>query len=146
MKQFNPSYDKMPITSARSILIIALLAACSALPVQAATYSPPVTDADGNVYAIEKEGMTRKGYIVHAWQVANLATPKEATVRSTRSLVEFNCRFRQARTMWVSEHAERDAGGEPLKSGQVANPEWVQLVPGAMAEKLLDFSCGYVMR
>ncbi len=136
----------MPITFARPALAAALLAACSALPVHAATYSPPVTDAAGNVYAIEKEGMTRKGYIVHAWQLVNLAVPQEGTVHSTRSLVEFNCRFRQTRTMWVSEHAQRDAGGEPLKSGQVANPEWVQLEPGALAEKLLDFSCGYVMR
>ncbi len=136
----------MPSTSARSALVAALFAACSALPAHAVTYSPSFTDADGNVYAIEKEGMTRKGYIVHAWQLVNLATQKESTVRSTRSLVEFNCRFRQARTMWVSEHAERDAGGEPLKSGQVANPEWVQLEPGALAEKLLDFSCGYIMR
>ncbi len=136
----------MSITSARSALVATFLGFCSALPVHAATYSPSVSDAEGNVYAIEKEGMTRKGYIVHAWQLLNLAKPKEGTVRSTRSLVEFNCRFRQARTMWISEHAERDAMGEPLKSGQVANPEWMQLEPGALTEKLLEFSCSHIMR
>lgn len=131
---------------ARLALVSSLFGAFCALPAHAITYSPPVTDAEGNVYAIEKEGMTRKGYIVHAWQLVNLAAPAEGAVRSTRSLVEFNCRFRQTRTMWVSEHAERDAGGEPVKSGQVANPEWVTLEPGAPAEKLLDFSCSHIMR
>ncbi len=134
------------MTPVRPALIAGVLAACLAQPASAVTYSPSFTDTDGNVYAIEKEGMSRKGYIVHAWQLVNLAAPKEGAVRSTRSLVEFNCRFRQARTMWVAEHAERDAGGEPLKAGQVANPEWVQLEPGALTEKLLEFSCSHIMR
>lgn len=134
------------MTPARFAFIAGALAACCALPASAVTYSPTFTDADGNVYAIEKESMSRKGYIVHAWQLVNLAAPKEGAVRSTRSLVEFNCRFRQARTMWVAEHAQRDAGGEPVKSGQVANPEWAQLEPGALAEKLLEFSCSHIMR
>lgn len=116
------------------------------MPAYGATYSPPVTDAEGNRYAIEKEGMTRKGYIVYAWQVVNLASPKDGNIRSVRSLVEFNCRFRQTRTMWVNQHAEHDAGGEPVSTGQVNNPEWVQLESGALTEKLLDFSCSHIMR
>jgi len=128
------------------VVVAFLAAACGALPAHAATYSPSVTDADGNTYAIEKEGMMRKGYIVHAWQVVNLAQAKDGKVQSIRSLVEFNCRFRQARTMWINEHPQRDGGGEALSSGQVTNPEWVQLAPGALSEKLLDFSCSYIMR
>ncbi len=125
---------------------ILLAGACCAMPAHSATYSPSVSDAEGNVYAIEKEGMSRKGYIVHAWQVVNLATPREGKVRSVRSLVEFNCRFRQSRTMWVNEHPERDAGGEAVRSGQVNNPEWIQLEAGALTEKLLEFSCSHIMR
>lgn len=116
------------------------------MPAHSTTYSPPATDADGNVYAVEKESMTRKGYIVHAWQVVNLASPKDENARSIRSLVEFNCRFRQARTMWINEHPERDAGGEPVRSGQVSNPEWVQVEAGTLTEKLLEFSCSHIMR
>ncbi len=135
------------MNTARSALLGMLFSvACASMPAYGATYSPPVTDAEGNVYAIEREGMTRKGYIVHAWQVVNLARPKDETTRSTRSLVEFNCRFRQSRTMWINEHAERDAGAEALKSGQVNNPEWVQLEPGAPMENLLDFACSHIMR
>lgn len=122
------------------------VAVCCVMPAFAASYSPPLSDADGNIYAIEKEGMSRKGYIVHAWQVVNLASPKDGKVQSVRSLVEFNCRFRQSRTMWVSEHPERDAGGAPLNSGQVDNPEWVPLQAGSLTEKLLEFSCSHIMR
>ncbi len=135
------------MNTARSVLSLILFSiACAAAPAHSATYSPPVTDAEGNVHAIEKDGMTRKGYIVHAWQLVNLAKPKDGAIRSTRSLVEFNCRFRQSRTMWINEHGEPDAGGEALKSGQVNNPEWVSLEPGAPTEKLLDFACSHIMR
>ena len=126
--------------------MVLLAGACCAMPAHSTTYSPPATDADGNVYAVEKESMTRKGYIVHAWQVVNLASPKDENARSIRSLVEFNCRFRQARTMWINEHPERDAGGEPVRSGQVSNPEWVQVEAGTLTEKLLEFSCSHIMR
>lgn len=126
--------------------VFLLTVICNVLPAHAASYSPPVSDSAGNVHAIEKEGMSRKGYIVHAWQVVNLAQPKDGNVLSVRSLVEFNCRFRQARTMWINEHRDRDAGGEPVSSGQVSNPEWVQIEAGTHAEKLLEFSCSHIMR
>lgn len=136
------------LISRLALVLLAGAAAAAAViaPAHAVSYSPSVSDAEGNVYAVEKEGMTRKGYIVYAWQVVNLAKSGDGKVQSVRSLVEFNCRFRQSRTMWVNEHAERNAGGEPLSSGQVNNPEWVQLEPGALTEKLLDFSCSHVMR
>lgn len=90
--------------------------------------------------------MTRKGYIVHAWQVVNLAEPKDGIILSIRSLVEFNCRFRQSRTMWMNEYRERDAGGEAVSDGQVANPEWIAVEAGTWRENLLDFSCSHIMR
>ncbi len=90
--------------------------------------------------------MTRKGYIVYAWQLVNLAKPVDGAIRSTRSLVEFNCRFRQSRTMWINQHPERDAGGEAISSGQVSNPVWVPLESGTVTEKLLDFACSHIMR
>lgn len=132
--------------SAIRTAVVFLAAVCCTVPAYSASYSPPLSDADGNVYAIEKEGMSRKGYIVHAWQVVNLSRPKDGNVQSIRSLVEFNCRFRQSRTMWVSEHPQRDAGGTALNSGQVNNPEWVQLQAGSLTEKLLEFSCSHIMR
>lgn len=132
-------------TTSRAALCL-LTICCHFLPAHAATSSPPLTDSAGNVYAVEKEGMSRKGYIVHAWQVVNLAQAKDTNILSIRSLVEFNCRFRQARTMWINEHRERDAGGEPVTSGQVSNPEWVQIETGTHTEKLLEFSCSHIMR
>lgn len=134
------------VTLNSRLALILLAGAVSSLSAYAGGYSPAVADADGTSYAIEKDGMTRKGYIVHAWQVANLATPKDGKVQSVRSLVEFNCRFRQSRTMWINEHADRDAGGDALTTAQVINPEWVSTVPGAPADKLLDFACSHIMR
>lgn len=137
----------MFLYNARTALIASLLAgACCVMPAHAVTYSAPVTDAGGNVHAIEKESMSRKGYIVHAWTLVNLAQPKDEKIRSTRTLVEFNCRFRQSRTMWINEHAERDGGGEPVNSGQADHPEWVQVEPGTLTEKLMEFSCSHIMR
>jgi hypothetical protein len=128
------------------IAIFLFICASGVTPALSATYSPPVKDATGNVYVIEKNSMTRKGYIVHAWQVVNLAEPKDGIILSIRSLVEFNCRFRQSRTMWMNEYRERDAGGEAVSDGQVANPEWIAVEAGTWRENLLDFSCSHIMR
>jgi len=107
---------------------------------------PVVSDAQGNNWRLDAEGMHRKGYVVYIWQVQNLSQPDEQGARSIRSQVEFDCRFRQTRTMWVTLHSERDEGGKVISSGAVMRPEWVPAVVGSVAEKLLEDACRRIMR
>lgn len=90
--------------------------------------------------------MTRKGYVVYVWQLQNLAQPDASAALSIRSQVEFDCRFRQMRTMWSTLHSERDEGGKVIRSGMVASPEWVPVTADSVNNTLLDYACSRIMR
>ncbi len=133
----------LPARAARLMMLLTLLMLCGAA---SAGTSAPLTDADGNTVAIETHTLSRKGYIVHAWQVTNLATPAHGTVNSLRTQIEFNCRFKKARTMWISAFAARDAGGEMLDSSHITEPVWEDVASGSVRAQLLDTACLAVMR
>lgn len=107
---------------------------------------PVVSDAQGNAWQLDAEGMHRKGYIVYVWQVQNLAQPDEQGAKSIRSQVEFDCRFRQSRIMWITRHSERDEGGKVISSGLVTRPEWTPAAPGSASDTLLENACRRIMR
>lgn len=104
------------------------------------------TDADGNAIHLDTQGMTRKGYIVYIWQLKNLAHPDPNGALSIRSQVEFDCRFHQSRTMWITLHSERDEGGRVISSGMVPSPSWVPATEGSVDFTLLDYACRRIMR
>ncbi len=113
---------------------------------QAAVMSPVTSDAQGNHYLLDTEGMTRKGYLVYVWQLQNLAQRNERGALSVRTQVEFDCRFRQSRVMWVSLYPDLNEGGAVISSGMVANPEWVPAQPGGVEDSLIDYACRRIMR
>lgn len=112
----------------------------------ASAWSPVASDADGNQYLIDAEGMTRKGYVVYVWQLANLAQRDERGAMSVRSQMEFDCRFKQSRVMWQTLHTELNEGGTTLGSAAVSNPQWIPAPPGGTSEMLIDYACRRIMR
>lgn len=133
----------------RQFSVLFAFAACllSAANAGHALERPSVaTDAQGNIFHLETDGMTRKGYVVYIWQLQNLAQRDADGALSIRSQVEFDCRFRQTRTMWLTLHTERDEGGQIIRSGSVMRPEWMPVQAGTTADILLDHACRHIMR
>lgn len=128
----------------KKIVLLSLM--CSAMIAHAADPAPVVSDEQGNAWTLDTQGMHRKGYVVYVWQVQNLAKPDEHGALSVRSQVEFDCRFRQSRTMWVTLHTERDEGGKVISSGAVMRPEWTPAAPGSVTDTLIDQACRRIMR
>jgi hypothetical protein len=126
----------------RSAVVLSLLGIVTLAP----AVEPVVSDAQGNAWKLDTEGMHRKGYVVYVWQVQNLAQPDEQGARSIRSQVEFDCRFRKSRTMWITQHTERDEGGKVISSGAVMRPEWAPADPGSVTDTLLENACRRIMR
>ena len=116
------------------------------LSAQAAVMAPVTSDAQGNQYLLDTEGMTRKGYLVYVWQLQNLAKRNEEGALSIRNQMEFDCRFRQSRVMWVTLYPEVDEGGAVISSGLVSNPQWVPAQPGDVTDTLIDYACRRIMR
>ena len=113
---------------------------------QAAVMSPVTSDAQGNHYLLDTEGMTRKGYLVYVWQLQNLAQRNEQGALSVRIQVEFDCRFRKSRVMWVTLYREADEGGAVISSGMESNPQWIPAQTGDVADTLIDYACRRIMR
>ena len=113
---------------------------------QAAVMSPVTSDAQGNHYLLDTEGMTRKGYLVYVWQLQNLAQRNEQGALSVRTQVEFDCRFRKSRVMWVTLYPEADEGGAVISSGMESNPQWIPAQAGDVADTLIDYACRRIMR
>ena len=113
---------------------------------QAAVMSPVTSDAQGNHYLLDTEGMTRKGYLVYVWQLQNLAQRNEQGALSVRTQVEFDCRFRKSRVMWVTLYPEADEGGAVISSGMESNPQWIPAQTGDVADTLIDYACRRIMR
>ncbi len=130
----------------RTLIALLSLLPAGVLPVQAGDLPLVASDAQGNTYHLDTAGMTRKGYVVYIWQLQNLAQRDGNGALSIRSQVEFDCRFRQTRTMWINLHTEPDEGGKLISSGMVNRPEWAPVTPGTAAETLLDHACRHIMR
>jgi hypothetical protein len=128
--------------------LIAFLTFCFAgiMSAHAAVMSPVTSDAQGNHYLLDTESMTRKGYLVYVWQLQNLAQRNVQGALSIRTQMEFDCRFRQSRVMWVTFFPEADEGGAVISSGMVSNPQWIPAQPGDVTDTLIDYACRRIMR
>jgi len=112
----------------------------------AAVMSAVTSDAQGNNYLLDTEGMTRKGYLVYVWQLQNLAQRNEQGALSVRTQMEFDCRFRKSRVMWLTLYTEADEGGAVISSGVVPNPQWIPAQTGDVTDTLIDYACRRIMR
>lgn len=104
------------------------------------------TDAEGNAYFIETDTMTRKGFVVYAWQQVNRAQPDSEGALFVRSQLEFDCKYLKSRTMWKTLQTEHDGKGTTISSAAISNPEWVAAEDGSFLGKMREFSCLHVFR
>lgn len=103
-------------------------------------------DAQGNSYYLETDNMTRKGYVVYAWQQINRAQPDDKGALYVRAQLEFDCKYLKSRTMWMTLQTEHDGKGTTISSGATSNPEWVPAEEGTLLGKMREFSCLHVFR
>ena len=127
------------------IAIPALLMAL-AIPAQADNREAMGTDAQGNSVYLETDNMTRKGYVVYAWQQINRVQKDNQGALYVRAQLEFDCKYLKSRTMWMTLQTEHDGKGTTISSGATSNPEWVPAEEGTLLGKMREFSCLHVFR
>lgn len=103
-------------------------------------------DEHNNAYYLETDNMTRKGYVVYAWQQVNRLRGNEINALSTREKIEFDCNFKKYRIMWSMAYTEQDGQGVQLLSEAVSNPSWRPILPDSLSAKMLSFACVHVFR
>ncbi len=115
-------------------------------PVQADNREPMGQDGQGNAYFLETDNMTRKGYMVYAWQQVNRVQPDDKGALHVRSQLEFDCKYKKSRTMWMTLQTELDGKGTTISSAATSDPEWLPAADGTLLGKMLEFSCLHVFR
>lgn len=104
------------------------------------------TDEQGNQYHLETDNMTRKGYVVYAWQQINRVRADDQGALFNREQLEFDCNFKRYRKMWTMSYAEQEGRGRLLDSQTINNPEWQPVVAESIAANMLKFACVHVFR
>ncbi len=104
------------------------------------------TDDQKSNYYLETDNMTRKGYVVYAWQQINRVQADDQGAQFTREQIEFDCNFKRYRKMWTMSYTEQDGRGRLLNSQTINNPEWQPVVPESIAGNMLQFACVHVFR
>lgn len=104
------------------------------------------TDEQNNVYYLEKDNMTRKGYVVYAWQQIDKERKDESGAEFVRSKIEFDCKFKQFRTMWISTLALKEGEKVMVSSSAVDAPAWRPVASDSLPGRMLDFACVHVFR
>ena len=130
----------------KNLLASAFMMSVLTMPAYADNRVDMGVDAEGNAYYLETDNMTRKGYVVYAWQQVNRAQPDEKGALFVRSQLEFDCKYLKSRTMWMTLQTERDGQGKTISSGAIGNPEWVSAEDGTLLGKMREFSCLHVFR
>lgn len=103
-------------------------------------------DEQRNNYFLETDNLSRKGYVVYAWQQINRAQADDEGARFIREQIEFDCNFKRYRKMWTMSYAEQEGRGKLLNSQTINNPEWQPVVPESIASNMLNFACVHVFR
>ena len=103
-------------------------------------------DDQKNNYYLETDNMTRKGYVVYAWQQINRAQADGQGALFNREQIEFDCNFKKYRKMWTMSYAEQEGRGRLLDSQTVNNPEWQPAIPESITANMLKFACVHVFR
>lgn len=129
-----------------SVIGLMLLVWSGLIYPQAAEWSLVTTDVRGNQYLLDTDRMTRKGYLVYVWQLQNLAQRNDQGALAIRSQMEFDCRFKQSRVMWLTLYSEPNEGGVTLSSAAVELPQWTPAGPGDIVDTLIDYACRRIMR
>jgi len=100
-----------------------------------------VGGSDNSVHYVDSETIRGRGRIRQAWNLANLVSrDPEDGVFSQRHFYEHDCEERKSRTLQISTHSEKWAGGKVLSTGP-GNGHWKPIAPQTVGEAMHNFVC-----
>jgi hypothetical protein len=100
-----------------------------------------ISGSDYGAAYVDSEIIRGRGRIRSAWHLHNLASrdPDDGAF-SQRSFYEHDCEERKFRTIEISAHSEKWAGGATLSSNP-GNGRWKPIPPQTVGETIHNFVC-----
>ena len=131
---------KLRAGSTHAICLLALLAVCS--NVHAGWTS--VGRFDRGEFYIDRSTIEVKGDQREVWSMMNYRNPEMHPnghiFRSTRSLLQLQCKARLARAVHMSHFTDSKLGGKQI-SNMGSLPEWDPVPPDTPMREILDLVC-----
>lgn len=99
---------------------------------------------DQGTFYIDRDHITREGEIRKVWTMLDYRQPRQKssgpTYRSTRSLMEFQCKTHQFKALSLSYHAGTRGSGDVISNEGVIQ-EWQPIPPDTVLAKLAWTVC-----
>lgn len=99
----------------------------------------PAGNAD---FFMDKASITRKGDMVQVWELVNMGQSDSDGVRSSRFMVEYDCKGKRSRGLDMLTYSEPMGGGKLIQQLGPDPDGWEALPPNSTFSQRMDMACG----
>lgn len=123
---------------------ITRLISISALLFASAAYAEwiPVGPAGTAQFFMDKASVARKGDMVQVWELVNMEKVDGEGVRSSRFLVEYDCKGKRSRGLDMLTYTEPMGGGKLIQQLGPDPDGWEALPPDSIFSQRMQLACG----
>ena len=102
----------------------------------------PVGPAGSAQFFIDKASLTRKAGMVQVWELVNLEQADGEGVRSSRFLVEYDCKGQRSRGLDMQTYKEPMSAGKVLQQLGPDPDGWEAVPPDSIFSQRMGMACG----
>ena len=123
---------------------IARLIGISALLFASAAHAEWVPVGPGGIaqFFMDKATITRKADMVQIWELVNMERVDGEGVRSSRFLVEYDCKGQRSRGLDMLTYTEPMGGGKQIQQLGPDPDGWEALPPDSIFSQRMQLACG----
>ena len=101
-----------------------------------------VGPAGGTQFFMDKASLTRKAGMVQVWELVNMEQADGQGVRSSRFLVEYDCKAKRSRGLEMQTYKEPMGTGKLLQQLGPDPDGWEAVPPDSIFSQRMGMACG----
>jgi len=101
-----------------------------------------VGPAGGTQFFMDKASLTRKAGMVQVWELVNIEQADGQGVRSSRFLVEYDCKAKRSRGLEMQTYKEPMGTGKLLQQLGPDPDGWEAVPPDSIFSQRMGMACG----
>ena len=101
-----------------------------------------VGPAGGTQFFMDKASLTRKAGMVQVWELVNMEQADGQGVRSSRFLVEYDCKAKRSRGLEMQTYKEPMGTGKLLQQLGPDPDGWEAVPPNSIFSQRMGMACG----
>ena len=102
----------------------------------------PVGPTSGAQFFMDKASLTRKAGMVQVWELVNMEQADGEGVRSSRFLIEYDCKGKRSRGLDMQTYKEPMGAGTVLQQLGPDPDGWEAVPPDSIFSQRMGMACG----